>query len=261
MRGTGRAAAVAKNLGPLAHWKRDMKPDFQAVIKGLTVPTTCAAVFDNPSAAEQFVKRIKEEDLGMSVNISTSIEGAERCCNYACIDRHSVGYSLGFEGKTEKIPNSQVATLSTMCGHGMISHSLAKKMIDFVKENRRTPGAGSHLPVALLLLWYFQSVARKEDSRRCPDEFEIAVLSCLLLLFATSLVAEVKVLKNFTLIDGTGHAPVAHAAMIVDNGRIQWVGPAARLKAPPSAQVIDLQGKYVMPGIINLHVHLGTPSA
>jgi hypothetical protein len=135
----GGALRSSKNLGPLAHWKRDMKPDFQAVVKGLTIPTTCAAVFDNAHAAEQFVKRIKEENLGMSVNVSTSIEGAERCCNYACIDRHSVGYSLGFEGKTEKIPNSQVATLSTMCGHGMISHSLAKKMIDFVKENRRSP--------------------------------------------------------------------------------------------------------------------------
>ncbi len=135
----GGALRPAKNLSPLAHWKRDMKPDFQAVVKGLTVPTTCAAVFDNPSAAEQFVKRVKEENFGMSVNISTSIEGAERCCNYACLDRHSIGYSLGFEGKTEKIPNSQVATLSTMCGHGMISHSLAKKMIDFVKENRRSP--------------------------------------------------------------------------------------------------------------------------
>ncbi len=135
----GGALRSSKNLAPTAHWNRDMKPDFQAVIKGLTVPTTCAAVFDNADAAEQFVKRIKEENLGMSVNISTSIEGAERCCNYACIDRHSVGYSLGFEGKTEKIPNSQVATLSTMCGHGMISHSLAKKMIDFVKENRRSP--------------------------------------------------------------------------------------------------------------------------
>ena len=135
----GGALRSSKNLGPLAHWNRDMKPDFQAVIKGLTVPTTCAAVFDNPSAAEQFVKRVKEENFGMSVNISTSIEGAERCCNYACLDRHSVGYSLGFEGKTEKIPNSQVAMLSTMCGHGMISHSLAKKMIDFVKENRRSP--------------------------------------------------------------------------------------------------------------------------
>jgi len=116
----GGALRASKNLGPLTHWNRDMKPDFQAVIQGLTVPTTCAAVFDNAHAAEQFVKRIKEEDLGMSVNVSTSIEGAERCCNYACIDRHSVGYSLGFEGKTEKIP-------------------LAKKMIDFVKENRRTP--------------------------------------------------------------------------------------------------------------------------
>jgi hypothetical protein len=135
----GGALRSSKDLGPLAHWNRDMKPDFQAVINGLTVPTTCAAVFDNPTAAEQFVKRIKEEDFGMSVNVSTSIEGAERCCNYACLDRHSVGYSLGFEGKTEKIPNSQVTMLSTMCGHGMIAHSLAKKMIDFVKENRRTP--------------------------------------------------------------------------------------------------------------------------
>ncbi len=44
----GGALRSSKNLGPLSHWKRDMKPDFQAVIKGLTVPTTCAAVFDNP---------------------------------------------------------------------------------------------------------------------------------------------------------------------------------------------------------------------
>ena len=30
-------------------------------------------------------------------------------------------------------------TLSTMCGHGMVSTSLAKKMIDWVREGRRTP--------------------------------------------------------------------------------------------------------------------------
>jgi hypothetical protein len=29
--------------------------------------------------------------------------------------------------------------LSTMCGHGMVSHSLAKKLIDWVREGRRTP--------------------------------------------------------------------------------------------------------------------------
>jgi imidazolonepropionase-like amidohydrolase len=90
-----------------------------------------------------------------------------------------------------------------------------------------------------------------------PGSVRNSFLVCLVLLFATSLVAEVKVLKNFTLIDGTGHPPLAHAAMILNNGHIAWVGPAAQLKAPPSAQVIDLHGKYVMPGIINLHVHLG----
>ena len=135
----GGALRPSQNMTPLAHWKREAKPDFDAVIQGLNVPTTCAAVFDNLRAAEEFVKRIKEEDLGLSVNVSTSVTGAEQCCEFSCLARHSVGYSLGFEGKTEKLPNSQVLSLSTMCGHGMISHSLAKKMIDFVKENRRTP--------------------------------------------------------------------------------------------------------------------------
>ena len=69
-----------------------------------------------------------------------------------------------------------------------------------------------------------------------------SVAAGLVLLCATSLLAEVKVLKNFTLIDGTGRAPVAHAAMILDNGRIAWVGSVAALKTPPSAQVVDLQG-------------------
>jgi hypothetical protein len=135
----GGALRPSRGLNPLSHWKLDIKPDFMAVINGLDVATTCAAVFDDRVAAEDFVKRIKEESLGLSVNVSTSIDGAEQCCHHACLARHSVGYSLGFEGKTEKLPNSQVLMLSTMCGHGMISHSLAKKMIDWVKEGRRTP--------------------------------------------------------------------------------------------------------------------------
>lgn len=136
---SGGALRPSRGMNPLAHWNRDNTPNFRAVIDGLGHPTTCAAVFDNKVAAEDFIERIKNEDLGMSVNVSTSIDGAEECCRHACIARHSVGYSLGFEGNAQKLPNSQVLALSTMCGHGMISHSLAKKMIDFVKENRRTP--------------------------------------------------------------------------------------------------------------------------
>ena len=135
----GGSLRPCKNMDPTSHWNRDMKPDFEAVVAGFDHITTAAAVFDSRVAAEDFFKAVKEADMGLSVNISTSVDGAEQCCHVAGIPRHSVGYSLGFEGKTEKLPNSQVLLLSTMCGHGMVANSLAKKMIDWVKEGRRTP--------------------------------------------------------------------------------------------------------------------------
>ncbi|HEV8039749.1 MAG TPA: amidohydrolase family protein [Bryobacteraceae bacterium] len=69
--------------------------------------------------------------------------------------------------------------------------------------------------------------------------------------------AEIKVLRNFTLIDGSGGPAVAGAAMLIDNGRIVRIGSAQRMTPPDGAQVIDLDGKFVMPGIINLHGHVG----
>jgi len=135
----GGALRPCKSLNPGVHWKRDNSPEFFNVIKGLDTPTTAAAVFDNSVAAQNFVRAVVDADLGLSVNISTSTENAERCCAAAGICRHSVGYSLGFEGFTERLPNEDVLTLSTMCGHGMVSGSFAKKMIDWVKEGRRTP--------------------------------------------------------------------------------------------------------------------------
>src|SRR5579883_336955 len=109
----GGALRPCKDMKPTSHWKREAKPDFQAVIDGLDSPCTVAAVFDNRVAAEDFVKAVREADLGLSVNISTSVEGAEQCCFAAGIPRHSVGYSLGFEGKTERLPEANVMMLST----------------------------------------------------------------------------------------------------------------------------------------------------
>jgi imidazolonepropionase-like amidohydrolase len=45
--------------------------------------------------------------------------------------------------------------------------------------------------------------------------------------------------------------------MIVRDGRITWVGPKSKLVVPAGAETLDLTGRYVMPGIINLHGHLG----
>ncbi|MBK9168137.1 MAG: amidohydrolase family protein [Bryobacterales bacterium] len=71
------------------------------------------------------------------------------------------------------------------------------------------------------------------------------------------LTTDTTVLENFTLLDGNGGPPVPGSAMVVSGGRIQWVGPQAQLNIPARAERMDLSGKYVMPGIINLHGHLG----
>ncbi len=64
------------------------------------------------------------------------------------------------------------------------------------------------------------------------------------------------VLTKFTLIDGNGGAPLQTAALVAQDGRITYVGPAAQLKTPAGAVVQDLSGKFVMPGMIDLHVHV-----
>ena len=118
---------------------RPSTPDFKSVIAGITKPTTYAAIFDKRENAEAFVHRIAEEDFGLSINVSSSVVNGLQCCGAAGVKRHSVSYSCGFEGVPENVPNRHALMLSTMCGHGMVSLAFARKMIDFVKENRIKP--------------------------------------------------------------------------------------------------------------------------
>ena len=79
----GGALRPSRSMNPMSHWNREITPDLAAVVEGLDTTTTAAAVFDNRAAAEDFVKAVKKEDLGLSINISTSIDGAEQCCDEA----------------------------------------------------------------------------------------------------------------------------------------------------------------------------------
>ena len=74
---------------------------------------------------------------------------------------------------------------------------------------------------------------------------------------AIGLSAQVVVLQNARLIDGTGGAPLEGATVVMADGKIRDIGPSSRVKTPDAAQVVDLSGKTIMPGIINLHGHVG----
>ena len=126
-------------LKPTAHWSRDANPDYAAVINAVEKAGTVAAVFDSKEHAEACLAEVKEADLGLSINMSTSVQGAKEAAEHCGIHRHSVEYSLGFCDVHDHLPNSQVLELATMCGHGMVSFNFARKMLDMVREGRRTP--------------------------------------------------------------------------------------------------------------------------
>lgn len=129
----------SRALNPTAHWNRDSGQDVETVINAVHKVGTVAAVFDSKENAQAALREVIAADLGISINVSTSVEGAKEAAECCGIHRHSVEYSLGFADPHDHLPNSQVLELATMCGHGMVSFNFARKMLDMVREGRRTP--------------------------------------------------------------------------------------------------------------------------
>ena len=57
------------------------------------------------------------------------------------------------------------------------------------------------------------------------------------------------------LIDGTGAPPVADSVVVIRDGRIESAGPRDTTAIPDGAETLDMTGKSIMPGLVNLHVH------
>ena len=60
-----------------------------------------------------------------------------------------------------------------------------------------------------------------------------------------------------TVIDGTDAEPLVDGALVITDGRIRTVGPRSAVTIPDGANVVDVSGKYIMPGMINAHGHVG----
>ena len=66
----------------------------------------------------------------------------------------------------------------------------------------------------------------------------------------------VVVIAGGTLIDGRGGAPVPDAVVVMQGDRILAAGPASGTPVPANpARTIDAAGLYIMPGLIDLHIH------
>lgn len=66
----------------------------------------------------------------------------------------------------------------------------------------------------------------------------------------------ITVFKNAWLIDGKGNAAKSHQTVIISKGKIDWTGDDEKAVIPKGANIIDLNGKTLMPGLVMLHEHM-----
>lgn len=69
------------------------------------------------------------------------------------------------------------------------------------------------------------------------------------------------VFRHLTLLDGTGAPPRPGMTLIVERDRILTVGPDDSVRIPPAARVVDARGRFAMPGLWDMHVHLSKARA
>ena len=85
------------------------------------------------------LKELTEANLKLSIVVSGLLEQVAECCHKAGIGPHTVEYSMGIWGQTQRLPEEAVLSISTMCGHGMISFSLIKELANKVERGIITP--------------------------------------------------------------------------------------------------------------------------
>ena len=64
------------------------------------------------------------------------------------------------------------------------------------------------------------------------------------------------VLDNVRIVDGTGSRPVERGRVVIETDRLAAVGPAEAVPVPANADRVDLAGRTVTPGLIDLHFHI-----
>jgi len=72
--------------------------------------------------------------------------------------------------------------------------------------------------------------------------------------------AETLAIKNVTVIDGRTDTGRPGMTVVVDGERIAAVGPSADVKVPAGATIVDGAGKYLLPGLADMHNHVAPPT-
>lgn len=100
----------------------------EKLVERVVRATSAYMVFDDRGKVEALVNDVVEADLGLSVIVSGLFDEVDEVCRAVGIKRHTAQCSLGVWGRVERLPQAEILDITTMCGHGMLSFNLVRRM-------------------------------------------------------------------------------------------------------------------------------------
>jgi len=110
--------------------------------------------------------------------------------------------------------------------------------------------------------WTFTSISAPADVRpRVPAAVVVALIATTLIALLSSAPIAARngagtvVVRGGTLVDGTGREPLPGATIVVRDGRVAEVTSGGVASPPAGTEIIDARGMWIVPGLIDMHVH------
>lgn len=124
--------------------------------------TNVHAVFADKNKAINALKDVVKEDMGLSVVVTGLFDVLGECCKEAGVKFHTVEHSMGFWGRTDKLPSQNILKIATMCGHGLVSVNLIEKLLQDIKAGITTSEKAAYEMTRHCTCGIFNPVRAKE---------------------------------------------------------------------------------------------------
>lgn len=136
--------------------------DIEEISNKITDKSRFRGVFTKREQVVEFLKELKERNLGLSVIISGLLDEVIVACKEADVTPHTINYSLGIWGKKEILPEEDVLAITTMCGHHMVASNIVKEKMEEVKSGKKSPEDAAYELAILCPCGIFNQVRAEE---------------------------------------------------------------------------------------------------
>jgi len=121
-----------------------LNADWETMLDKLVDLATVTVVFDDVALFEDFLEKIYNMNLGLSITVSGDIAAVREICSRHSWTPHSVRQALGVFGGQEQLPAPEVLCVTSQCGHGLIATHLVENMVARIRDGELTPEEAAH---------------------------------------------------------------------------------------------------------------------